>query len=117
MKSINLKFLLVFLVSVAMVFTLSACGGGASGEGEDASAEGGDVVAEFPFNNVGSEEICELYLSPSGQEDWGPDQLEGNTIPAGESFTLNNIPAGSYDAKAVGCDGGEAIGQLEIANQ
>ena len=144
MKSINLKFLFVLLVSVAMVFSITACGGGAASDddsGSDAAmteapveateypadateypadateAPAGDVVPAFKFTNTGSVEICELYLAPSGQEDWGPDQLQGQTIAAGAEFTLKNIPAGSYDAKAVGCNGGgEQTLQLDIHN-
>lgn len=128
MKSLNLKFVFVFLLSIAMVLSVSACA--ADSDGDDTmSAESteapvdateapvGDVVAEFTFTNTGTEEICELYLSPAGQEDWGTDQLAGNTIPAAEKFMLKNIPAGSYDVKAVGCEGNEVVGQLDIFNQ
>jgi hypothetical protein len=119
----------VFLLSIAMVLSVSACAAD-SDEADTTSAESteapamdateapaGDVVAEFTFTNTGTEEICELYLSPAGQEDWGPDQLAGNTIPAAEKFMLKNIPAGSYDVKAVGCEGNEVVGQLDIFNQ
>lgn len=75
-----------------------------------------EIVPEFLFTNTGSIEICELYLSPVEETTWGPDQLEGQTIPAGESFTLLNIPVGSYDARAVGCDGTELEVQLDITN-
>jgi hypothetical protein len=132
MKSLNLKFVFVFLLSIAMVLSISACG--ASSDGADsaatdapavdaaatdapaAEAPAGDIVASFTFTNTGTEEICELYLSPAGQEDWGVDQLAGQTIPGSEKFALKNIPAGSYDVKAVGCAGGEVVGQLDIKN-
>lgn len=125
MKSINLKFVFVFLLSIAMVFSLSACGadsdaddsGGSDTAATEAPVEGGDIVAAFVFTNTGTVEICELYLSPVGTTDWGIDQLNGQTIPAGAEFTLKNIPAGQYDAKAVGCDGaGEAVLSFDIQN-
>jgi len=75
------------------------------------------IVPEFTFTNTGKEEICELYLSPVELEKWGPDQLEKATIPAGERFVLKNIPAGDYDVKAIGCDGGEITSTLNIQPQ
>jgi hypothetical protein len=126
MKSVNFKFLFALLVVVVMAFSVSACGGGEAGaddsSGSDAAATeapaaGGDVVAAYVFTNTGTVEICELYLSAADQNDWGPDQLQSQTIAVGGEFTLKNIPAGLYDAKAVGCNGGgEAIGQLDIQN-
>ncbi|GAB4541435.1 MAG: hypothetical protein Fur002_09860 [Anaerolineales bacterium] len=117
--SFNRKSLFVFFVSAMMLFSLSACGAAADAADApaDAPAESGDIVAAFTFTNTGSVEICELYLSPASQEDWGPDQLNGATIPVGEQFILKNIPAGLYDANIVGCNGaGEASGQLDIHN-
>ena len=140
MKSINLKFVFVFLLSIAMVLSISACGASSSDTDTDgagsateapstdateapatdateAPAASGDVVAAFVFTNTGAAEICELYLSPTTQNNWGPDQLGGQTIPAGQQFTLKNIPAGSYDAKVVGCNAsGESTVQLDIHN-
>jgi hypothetical protein len=137
MKSVNLKFVFVFLLSIAMVLSVSACASNSdSGSDEtDAAATespvdtteapvadateapAGDIVAAYVFTNTGSAEICELYLSPVGTDTWGPDQLKSQTIAVGGEFTLTNVPAGSYDAKLVGCNGaGEATGQLEIFN-
>ena len=129
----NLKSLfVVFVLGIVMTMGLAACGTEVSetdaGESEAAeapaaddageeSAESGDIVAAYVFTNTGSADICELYLSPASQEEWGVDQLAGQTIAVEGQFTLKNIPAGLYDAKAIGCDGaGEAIGQLDIQN-
>jgi hypothetical protein len=129
----NLKSLfVVFALGIVMTMGLAACGTEASetdaGESEAAeasdmedageeSAEAGDIVAAYVFTNTGSVDICELYLSPASQEEWGVDQLAGQTIAVEGQFTLKNVPAGLYDAKAIGCDGaGEAIGQLDIQN-
>ena len=70
-----------------------------------APAAAGDIVAAFAFNNTGTLDICQLYLSPVEKNEWGPDQLAGQKIAGGTTFTLKNIPAGKYDAKAVACDG------------
>ncbi len=125
MKHINAKILFLFSLSLVLILSLSACGAPAAdapapavdAPTAEAPAAVGDVVAQFTFTNTGSVEICELYLSPVNTQNWGPDQLESKTIPAGEKFTLNNIPAGMYDAKAVGCNNaGEQVIQLDIKN-
>ena len=139
MKSLNLKFVFVFLLSIAMVLSISACGASSSAADSDgttdaaateapaatdaaaaateAPAAGGDVVPSFVFTNTGSAEICELYLSPAATDNWGPDQWKSQTIAAGATFTLTNIPAGKYDAKVVGCNNtGEQTLSLDIHN-
>lgn len=122
MQSINRKPLFVFLLGIVMLLSLAACGTpAADAPAADAPAAdapaAGDMVESYTFTNTGSVDLCELYLSPTGQSDWGVDQLGENTIPVGEQFILHNIPAGTYDARAVGCDGaGEAIVSLDIHN-
>lgn len=136
MKLFNPKFVFVFLLAGAMLLAVSACGVSSETDSAtespaatdapaatdeavatDVPAADGDVVAAYVFTNTGSVEICELYLSPSQQNEWGVDQLGGATIPVGETFTLTNIPSGTYDGKVVGCDNsGEATVQLDIHN-
>ena len=138
MKYFNSKVLLTLLIALVMVFSISACAAG-DADSDDAGtvateapaatdapaateapsateAPAGEIVPAFTFTNTGAEEICEIYLSPTGQDAWGADQLGGKTIPAGEKYVLTNIPAGLYDLKAVGCAGSEVTGQLDIHN-
>lgn len=84
---------------------------------DSAPAEDAVIVPAFTFTNTGEEEICELYLSPVGVEEWGPDQLGEATIPPSEEYVLQDIPAGEYDVRAVGCEGGEVTGTLNIQPQ
>jgi hypothetical protein len=128
-KSKSLKFVLVFVLGLSLI--LSACGTEAAAteapaeetvatEAPEAEATEApvseDIIAEYEFTNTGEVEICELYLSPVGVEAWGPDQLGEGTIPASETFTLTDVPAGTYDAKVVGCNGEESVAELEIYN-
>jgi hypothetical protein len=127
----GLKFILVFVLGLSLI--LSACGTEAATEApaeatvapeatEAPEAEAteapvsDEIIAEYEFTNTGEVEICELYLSPVGVEEWGPDQLGEATIPASETFTLTDVPAGTYDAKVVGCNGEESVAELEIYN-
>jgi hypothetical protein len=128
-KSKSLKFVLVFVLGLSLI--LSACGTEAAAteapteetvateapEAEATEAPVSDeIIAEYEFTNTGEVEICELYLSPVGIEEWGPDQLGESTITAGSTFTLTDVPAGTYDAKVVGCNGAESVAELEIYN-
>jgi len=61
------------------------------------------------FRNSSEWDIQEMYLSPTGEESWGPDQLGQATIPSGSTFTLRNIPVGDYDFKIVDEDEDECI--------
>jgi hypothetical protein len=54
--------------------------------------------------NSTSYTITQLFVSPASQGTWGADQLP-TTIPPGGSFTVVDIPAGTYDLKAVASDG------------
>jgi hypothetical protein len=128
-KSKGLKFVLVFVLGLSLI--LSACGTDAAAteapeatvapesteapEATEAPASD-EVVAAYEFTNTGEVEICELYLSPTGVEEWGPDQLGEATIAASATFTLTDIPAGTYDAKVVGCNGEESVAELDIYN-
>ena len=136
MKSKNMQYLIAFVMSIVVAISISACGTSATpasttdattapstdataAPSTDATAAPatGDVVAKFDFSNTGTLDICQLFLSPTSTNDWGPDQLAGQKIPAGQKFTLTNIPAATYDAKAVACDGTtEATIQVVIKN-
>lgn len=48
--------------------------------------------------------ICYFYLSLSSNSDWGVDQLEDNLVYPGETFTLYDVPYGTYDLNAQDCD-------------
>jgi len=53
--------------------------------------------------------IHHLYLSPTSEEKWGPDQLGEQVINKGETFTLKNIDPDKYDVKLVDEDGDECV--------
>lgn len=59
--------------------------------------------------NKSKYEIHEMYLSPTKQQEWGPDQLRDDKIATGASFELRKIPVGKYDFKVVDEDGDECI--------
>ena len=54
-------------------------------------------------------EIHQIYLSPSEEADWGPDQLDDEILSKGDSLTLTDIDCGDYDIQVVDEDGDECI--------
>jgi len=61
------------------------------------------MSASLKVVNNSTTSIWYLYVSPSGNSNWGYDQLGGSVIPSGRSFTLTGLscPA-SYDLKIEG---------------
>lgn len=53
--------------------------------------------------------IHHLYLSPTDETEWGPDQLRDATVDSGEAFTLTDIACSDYDVKLVDEDGDECV--------
>lgn len=78
-------------------------------------APAGDSVGTQVKNSTDFD-WCEIYLSPASEDNWGDNQLpEGEQIAIGESFTLQNLPAGTYDMLLTGCDGSEIVLQVEVS--
>jgi hypothetical protein len=70
------------------------------------TAEPEASVPSLDVVNDSTTPVCYVYISPTKSDEWGPDQLgEENMIDGGASFTLTDIPAGTYDLKAEDCSG------------
>jgi hypothetical protein len=54
-------------------------------------------------------DIYHLYLSPTGQDEWGPDLLGDYILYSGYNFTTPSMAAGAYDLKLVDEDGDVCI--------
>ena len=54
--------------------------------------------------NYTAETICRVYITPTDSEAWGDDWLGSAMIGPGETHTLQ-VPVGSYDLQARGCNG------------
>lgn len=64
---------------------------------------GGDVLT-FDIENLSSTAICHVLMSPSDSDTWGGDQLDGEPIEPGSSFTLTDVPMNIYDYQALDCE-------------
>jgi len=64
-----------------------------------------DLESQVTFRNDSSWAINELYFSRSASKIWGKDQLGRKTVRNGDSFTLSDIPCGTYDVKLVDEEG------------
>lgn len=83
-----------FLSLAVCVFVLCITASGAAAKTATASL----------VNNT-SFDIYQIFLSPSHESYWGPDQLGDEVLEPGYEFTLSGIPCGSYDLKLVDEDG------------
>jgi hypothetical protein len=55
--------------------------------------------------NNSSRDIRHVYLSPTNQDNWGPDQLSGSMISSsGGSHTLSNVECGQTNIKVIAED-------------
>jgi hypothetical protein len=66
----------------------------------EASAQTGDP--SFQLVNRSNRTIYEAYASPATDNNWGPDRLGQNVVPAGRSFVIR-LPQGEciYDVRVV----------------
>jgi hypothetical protein len=113
---------LAFGFVIALCVSSLGCGGGGaaapSGDGSgngNAASSGGAAPASDSFyriTNNSNYDIHYIYISPTSQSTWGPDQLGSNQIlHAGESLTLTGVACDSYDLKLVDEDGDECVQQ------
>jgi hypothetical protein len=89
------------VLAVSALVLLAAC---SSGGGGDPAPTPTPTTGALSVVNGSSYTISELYVSPASAATWGADQLS-SSIAAGGSFTLTDIPPGTYDFRAVASDG------------
>lgn len=83
----------------------------------EAQSTGGDgELVNLEINNQTDTPICFVYVSETTETEWGADQLgTENTIAAGDTFTINDIPAGTYDLRADDCSANPMAQEFEVA--
>jgi hypothetical protein len=78
-------------------------------------AAAGEPEVTLTVINRTDVDICYLYLSPAGSDNWGLDRLgTKDTIPPGDSVDIELTP-GRYDALAEDCDG-ETLAEVRGAD-
>jgi hypothetical protein len=68
------------------------------------SAKSRAATTSISVVNNSSREIRHLYLSPTDQDNWGPDQLNETVLRTGDSFVLNNVTCNGGQVKVVSED-------------
>jgi hypothetical protein len=58
--------------------------------------------------NASGLQVDQIYFSPSSQEEWGPDRLGAQVLPAGSSVVYRPERGGRFDFKVVWSGGREA---------
>ncbi len=69
-----------------------------------ATRAGRTPTSSIAVTNSSTLEIRHLYLSPTTEENWGPDQLDGSTISTNGSFTINGVACGQGSIKVIAED-------------
>ena len=89
------KLFIVIALLVSMSLLLAAC-------------SSSKVIT---ITDNGTVNYCELYVSQSGQDAYGDNQLpDGQTVTPGNKFDIPVTESGDYDVKIVACDGaGEQV--------
>jgi hypothetical protein len=92
----------------------TGCGGGGGaaggGGGGGAITSNQAALATYSVRNNSQYDIHYIYISPTSQSTWGPDQLDSDQIlRAGQSLTLTGVTCDNYDLKLVDEDGDECI--------
>src|SRR5687767_6836838 len=116
----------LILLCLLSAFVLAACGAddedppegnddsdaestdSGSEDEEDSEEDGGDDGPIAPISDAtvleivnGTDvDICVIAVSASDAPDWGPNLLEGGSLPAGESFTTDELDPNRYDVLA-----------------
>lgn len=61
-------------------------------------------TSSIAVTNSSTLEIRHLYLSPTTEENWGPDQLNGATVAPNGSFTITGVSCGQGTIKVIAED-------------
>ena len=59
----------------------------------------------YTFVNRTRWTIMQIYMQPSSDPNWGPDQLGSRVLSPGNSYTLRGLGPDDYDIKLVDEDG------------
>jgi hypothetical protein len=89
---------ILFLAVGVLMLSILACG-----SSTDATVQALTIV-----NNTQNITICNLYISPTGNSDWGENKLAGAQIAPGETFNIDVEP-GTYDLKVSDCDSANEV--------
>jgi hypothetical protein len=73
------------------------------------ACQGYDASSTITFYNQSSWEIHYLFLSPSDNPRWGPDQLGYETLEPGDYLELSGIECDTFDIRLIDEDGDECI--------
>lgn len=121
MKTLDRR--IIIAVMSALLLATLACGTAATPTAtplppptEAPTAEPAAAGPSLDIINDSTTPVCYVYISPTKSDEWGDDQLgEQNMIDGGESFTIADIPAGTYDVMAEDC-GGNLLGVVYQAD-
>jgi hypothetical protein len=102
------------LFNTLIALSLAGCGGAAAGSGDTVVvADDGTVVedgADSTVTLVNESEyaIYQMFMSPTSEPVWGPDQLGEDVLLPGESVSIA-VDCDAYDVRLVDDEGEECV--------
>ena len=85
-------------------------GGSASRGGGARGGSGSGGTISITIINDANYDIFRVFMSPTREQNWGPDQLGSQIIRKnGGRYTLRDVPCDSYDVRLVDEDNDECI--------
>jgi hypothetical protein len=62
------------------------------------------MATSVTITNNSGREIRHLYLSPTNQDNWGPDLLAPTVISSGGTYTMSDVACSGADVKIIAED-------------
>lgn len=84
----KMKFFSVLMVFALSVFILAGCGGSSTADNDSSADEGTVYSQDFTVVNETGIEVYSLFVSPTGEANWGDDILTTDTLPTGSSTDI-----------------------------
>ena len=86
----------------------------ADNTGIEVAPVGSDEDVIITLENVSGTDVCYVYISPSGADDWGDDWLGSqDVVQSGEQIDVT-LDAGIYDFQARDCDENVLSEEFEV---
>jgi hypothetical protein len=106
-RNVMTRLLIIFATAA-----IAGCGGAAAGGGTTAvqGVDDGTVAPDSSVTLVNESEyaIYQMFMSPSSEPMWGPDQLGEDVLLPGESISLA-VDCDAYDVRLVDDEGEECV--------
>jgi hypothetical protein len=83
--------------------------------GETPGSDQADLDSGLEVRNLSTTPVCEFYAVPATESGWGANHFAGQPpVEAGSSFVIPDFAEGTYNVKAVDCEGNIPAWQFQV---